>query len=108
MSEPVNCAISRVRVGLDSRGMGRPVIDIRFSGEAWTQSVGETLLDGCHMSAWTVGILTALEAETFEELLGRVVRIRRDSEAYNARIISVGHPVKDKWFAFDTAPEIER
>lgn len=47
---------------------------------------------------WIGRVLQMAGVDDWEELKGRSIRIKREDESFNAKIIAIGHIIKDEWF----------
>lgn len=48
---------------------------------------------------WLVGVMLAADVEDYTKIVGRAIRVKRDSDNFNANIVGIGHILKDdRWF----------
>ena len=100
--------ITSTRLGYEDHGILTAML--MLEGEEWGQGFGGYGLDGPYdkgqkrrlpsieCGRWVAGILDALEVESWEQLPGQIVRYRRDSAEFNAKIVAIGHAYKNRWF----------
>ena len=104
MADMENATIKEASIGFEDHGI--LTVTISFDGCGWAQGLGHYPMDQwCdkqktrvahpNLSAWVLGILRTLELSSWDQIAGSVVRVRRGDDR---SIVSMGHPVKDKWF----------
>jgi len=49
-------------------------------------------------AAWILGVLETLGVDSWEKLTGTNLRVVRENKDWGAKIIGVGHIVKNQWF----------
>lgn len=91
-----NALITKATLELE-RGFLSSWITVEWSGGG--QGFGGYVLDredipSKHCGIWIRGVLTAAGVESWEDLEGKVVRIRHTLD----KIHAIGHPIKDCWF----------
>lgn len=93
-----NAIIESVTLGFEGHGILSCSIVVNY-GDGGSQAFGGyNLNDGSYLLKWIKGLLETFEIEDIQELKHENCRVELDSDGYNAKIISIGHIVKDKWF----------
>jgi len=93
-----NAKIDSTDLGFHDGVGSIPNFWLRLSGEGWVQGFGGYALGGVFTHKAIYGILNTLEVESWEKLTGQLVRFRRESDQWSAKVVAIGHPIKDKWF----------
>jgi hypothetical protein len=102
-----NGKIASTSLGIEDHGIFSSMIMIEFNGSV--QGFGGWALDkfskeldqrigtafGCQ---FILELLKTLEVSTWDELKGLNVRVKRESDSYDARIVAIGHIIKNQWF----------
>ncbi len=102
-----NAIIEATHLGNEDHGIMSCMLFLKFSG--CSQGFGGYALDqydarkkdrvGC---AWgmefIMRILATVGAAKWEDLKGKHLRVRRDHDGWNGKIIAIGHIVEDRWF----------
>jgi hypothetical protein len=47
---------------------------------------------------WIAHVMAIGEVTDFSNLTGKVIRVAKDSDKFNAKIVGIGHAIEDKWF----------
>lgn len=93
MNDTFNARIRSTFLGPEDHGI--PTCAIQLDHEGGTQGFGGYDLR-CYPNAWHQ-ILAVVGAKSWEDLVGKNVRARRNSKRM---IESIGHIVEDRWFSF--------
>lgn len=93
MSDTKNAVIRSVMLGREDHGIPTAMIGLDY-GDSCQQGFGGWGLAGPAMSVFVLGVLDALEVETWEKLVGVSCRV----EATYSNVARIGHLLKDKWF----------
>ncbi len=100
-----NGTIESIMLGIEGHGILTFMIRLKFSGTG--QGFGGYALDGDKTKAKNGPgfcaeairkVLEAVGVNTWEELPGKNVRVRRESTDWSAQIIAIGHIVEDRWY----------
>lgn len=88
-----NAQIKRAHLGKDDHSVLAVCLDLEY-GNGNTQSFGTYDLADAGCLAFITAVLRVVGVRSWEELVGRHVRIRAD----NGLIVSLGHYMKEDWF----------
>lgn len=93
MSDQIhNARITEARVGFEDHGIFCASLMLDYGCSA--QGFGPCLGDRAHEII--PAILRAVGADWWDQLKGRIVRVKRD-EGYHGYVRAIGHPIDDKW-----------
>lgn len=94
-----NAKINGTFIGTEDHGIFS--ININFEGDGWSQGTGHYFAAEGAVERWIKGVIKVVGVERWEDLPGKLVRIRRDGGGLSGRIIAVGDIFKDNWFYFE-------
>lgn len=93
MDEIENANITSTNIGPENHGIF--TAGLMLSGAGWGQGFGNyALKHSDHAYHFINGVIKAVGVELWENLPGKVCRVKRD----NGLIIAVGHIVEDRWY----------
>lgn len=93
-----NAKIEGTTLGYESHGILTCNITLDYGGSC--QGFGGYKLGGDYTTEVIEGILKAVGVESWEELAGKHVRVKR-GEGYHGKVLAIGNFLEDKWFSFD-------
>lgn len=91
-----NAKIASITLGKgeNTHGVLSSWIHVDYAGSG--QGFGGYHLGGPCLALWVEGILDALRLESWDDLVGTVIRVRKSSTL--GTIEAIGHALEDRWF----------
>ena len=98
--ETTNATIGKTLLGYEDHGMLTAFLMLDYGGSH--QGFGGYSLGGQKWDSVACGyqlrrILETVGVETWQELVGKHVRVRR-SRSFNGKTLEIGHLLEDKWY----------
>lgn len=93
-----NAIIESTTLGFEGHGILTCFLQLNYSGSG--QGFGGYALGGEYTTTVIKGILNTVGVESWENLKGKHVRVKRESD-WNGKILEIGHFMEDKWFSFE-------
>jgi hypothetical protein len=94
----INAKVASTFLGFEGHGLPTLSLTFELQGGGMQGSGGYHLGGGC-MHQQVTGILKALDIESWDQIKGQNVRVKK-AEGYHGKIIAVGHFMNEQWHDF--------
>lgn len=94
-NETLNARIESTSLGYEGHGILSSFLYLAYDGGTSSQGFGGHNLSGVYAEKWIKGVLKVLEADGWEDIKGKYIRVKIE----DGRAIAIGNIVKDIWFA---------